>query len=308
MAKDRAGNVSSTAIDEIALDTLAPSGTMAIDGGAVYTDSSTATVGSAMTGAHQMRLRNASGTWSGWMTYAAARGWMLPIGDGTKFVGAQYRDRAGNLLSRADSIVLDCSPTLGVSASAPLVAHGSPVRLTGSLVTSAGPVRRATVTVWSRPNTSSVWIKTTTARYDAVSSKYVATCTCGANAMFQMRFAAQAQYRPAVSGNVSVLCGAYLPASWLVPATPTHGVNYAIYGLLGPRHSGSTRIYFWRKTSSGAWASIGFRDATNAPYHGVTRYRLVHRLPTAGKYRIRAYHGDGDHAPTSSPWRYFTVR
>jgi hypothetical protein len=56
-----------------------------------------------------MRFRNSvSANWSGWYAYATLKSWSLSLGDGTKYVYAQFRDKKGNLSpTYSDSIILD---------------------------------------------------------------------------------------------------------------------------------------------------------------------------------------------------------
>ena len=102
--------------DTIVLDTLAPTGTLAIDAGATYAITPGVTLGNGVSGASQMRFRDAGGTWTSWEAFAAARAWTLPGADGTKTVEAEYRDAAGNVLSVSDGIVLDTTAPQGTFA------------------------------------------------------------------------------------------------------------------------------------------------------------------------------------------------
>ncbi len=85
-------------------------GTMVINGGAAFTNSTNVTINSNITAAAQMRLQNAGGTWSPWMPYGASFGWALPAGDGTKTVSGEFQDVVGTVLTKSDSIVLDTTP------------------------------------------------------------------------------------------------------------------------------------------------------------------------------------------------------
>lgn len=96
------------------VDTVAPKGTVKINGGAVYTKSATVQLSLSATdpapgsGIAYMRLKNDGGSWSGWMSYATSKSWALKKANGTRAVYVQYRDRAGNLSTAAvDTIKLD---------------------------------------------------------------------------------------------------------------------------------------------------------------------------------------------------------
>ncbi len=108
------------AVDAAPSDTVAPKGTVKINGGAAYTKSPSvklslsATDPSPASGVSSMRLKNDGGSWSGWMAYATTKSWALKKANGTRAVYVQYRDRAGNLSTAAvDTIKLDMlKPTI----------------------------------------------------------------------------------------------------------------------------------------------------------------------------------------------------
>jgi hypothetical protein len=83
------------------------SGSMRVAAGAVFTTTTAVTVDSAISGAVQMRFRDAGATWSAWEAYSSAKAWTLPQGDGLKTVDAQYRLGSGRAVSKSDSITLD---------------------------------------------------------------------------------------------------------------------------------------------------------------------------------------------------------
>jgi hypothetical protein len=105
-------------------DTTAPSGSIAIDGGNTYCNSTSVTldlsgVSDSETGVTEMRFSNNGSSWSGWEPYAASKSWSLLSGDGTKTVYAQFRNNAGMTSgSISDSIVLDTTAPSS-SASSP---------------------------------------------------------------------------------------------------------------------------------------------------------------------------------------------
>jgi len=97
----------------IKLDKTAPSGSITINNGDAYTNSTsvtlTLTATDATSGVHQVRFSN-DGTWDTepWETFSTSKDWVLPPGDGPKTVYYQIRDNAG-LVSEVyfDTIVLD---------------------------------------------------------------------------------------------------------------------------------------------------------------------------------------------------------
>ncbi len=116
--RDAAGNPSVQYHDNITLDTTAPTGSIAINGGAAYTNSTSATLtlsaSDTLSGLDDMRFSNNGTSWSTWEAYAASKVWTLLSGDGTKTVYIQYRDNVGNVSSSlSDTIVLDTVASTG---------------------------------------------------------------------------------------------------------------------------------------------------------------------------------------------------
>jgi len=148
--RDVAGNVR-TLTDTITLDTLAPVGTMQIDGGAAYTAVTGVTVDSAVTGATQMRVRAAGGSWSPWTPYAVSKPLTLSSGDGLKTGEAEYRDAAGNVLALSDTIELDANAPTGTMSIEDGAVYTATTAVTiRSAVTSAVEMRlRGGAGVWA---------------------------------------------------------------------------------------------------------------------------------------------------------------
>lgn len=117
-ARDAAENASTPASStaQIRLDGAAPTGaSVSILDGATHTASRTVILALAATdgsgsGVTQMSVANGSSLDCASATYeplAASKVWSLPVGDGTAYVTACYKDAAGNTASATDSIVLD---------------------------------------------------------------------------------------------------------------------------------------------------------------------------------------------------------
>lgn len=83
-----------------------PSGTMAINGGAPFTNVTAVTIGSSMSGVTKMRFLNVGGSWTSWESYSSSKVWTLPVGDGLKTVQAQYKS-VGQAISKSATITLD---------------------------------------------------------------------------------------------------------------------------------------------------------------------------------------------------------
>jgi Bacterial Ig-like domain len=94
------------------VDTVAPSGTISINGGNASTSSHSVTLGlsasdpSPASGVASMRFRNGgTTTWSAWSAYTTSKSWALSAGAGTKMVYVQYRDRAGKISAAASDTI-----------------------------------------------------------------------------------------------------------------------------------------------------------------------------------------------------------
>jgi len=115
--RDVAGNVRSYS-DSIVYDPTAPTGSMSVNSNAVYATSTAATLNSSVTDVGgsvltQMRFDPGSGTFGSWIPYGATSAFTLAAGDGVKTVRSEYRDGAGNVLSRTDAITLDTAGPSG---------------------------------------------------------------------------------------------------------------------------------------------------------------------------------------------------
>ena len=114
--RDSAGNLA-FANSGITLDTAAPAGSMAINGGAAKTASINVTLNLAINGSSQMRFSNSSNfTGVSWEDYHPTKDWILTAGEGLKTVFAQFQDAAGNSYPVTDAIYLDPNAPLGTVA------------------------------------------------------------------------------------------------------------------------------------------------------------------------------------------------
>ncbi|WP_299988360.1 Ig-like domain-containing protein [uncultured Pontibacter sp.] len=123
---DLAGNAgvavsATTNGSRVTFDKTAPTGALAINGGAAYTASSqvalSLTATDALTGVTGMRLSNDNLTWDAWMPFAASHTWTLSSGNGNRKVYAELRDGAGNIGAAEAQIIVDNVPlTLTLSS------------------------------------------------------------------------------------------------------------------------------------------------------------------------------------------------
>jgi hypothetical protein len=140
--QDNAGNISVSFNDTIILETTGPSGSILIESGAKATNTRSVTLylsaSDQGTGIDDMRFSNNGSTWSSWEKYASSKTWKLPVGDGTKIVYTQYRDKVGNVSSSySDEIILDTvAPTSSATSPATTLSRSFTVSWSGSDVLS----------------------------------------------------------------------------------------------------------------------------------------------------------------------------
>ena len=118
--RDAAGDESPVVSDTIAVDTVVPTGTVSINGGAESTTSPEVTLtlsgadAAPATGVKEMRLSNDGVTYTAYRPYAATQAWSLSNSDGIKTVYVQFRDGAGNESTVAtDTIDLEPIAVMG---------------------------------------------------------------------------------------------------------------------------------------------------------------------------------------------------
>lgn len=86
------------------------SGTVTINNGAEYTNSTAVTLTLSATNASQMSFSNDGATWSSWEDYATAKNWTIPDVEGAETVYVQFRDSGNQTASASASIILDVTP------------------------------------------------------------------------------------------------------------------------------------------------------------------------------------------------------
>ncbi len=116
--KDASNNTSDVYTDEIELDTIQPTGSIVINGGAGYTASTAVSLSLSAndsgSGVARMRFSNDNSVWSDWAPYAAYADWTLAPGDGSRTVYVEYQDTAGNDSTvYSDTITVDSSGATG---------------------------------------------------------------------------------------------------------------------------------------------------------------------------------------------------
>ena len=139
--KDNAGNIGFGTKGTIRLDTLAPTGSFVINGGAGWATSAqvTLTVTTAATDVVAMAVSNTMGGTTVFSGYQAVSTWLLPTGDSStpKAVYLVLKDAAGNTsLETSASIKLDetAPPVPTLSAGTMLTKNRQPALLWGAVV------------------------------------------------------------------------------------------------------------------------------------------------------------------------------
>lgn len=106
----------------------------------------------------------------------------------------------------------------------------------------------------------------------------------------------------------------YPYASMSTPAAPTsvgRSVTFKSYGTISPKHTAgaqpiSIKAY---RYEGGKYVLKKTVPATIKDYTASTsKYLAVYSLPSAGKWRIRAYHRDAGHLGSYTSYRYVTVK
>ncbi len=103
-------------------DTVPPSVTLRIQGGAALVSDPTVTLTvvaqDALSGVDVMSFSTDGASWLGWQPYAPTTLWTFPTGDGLKRLWVRVRDRAGNVSAAAQAeTILDTVPPTVVSVS-----------------------------------------------------------------------------------------------------------------------------------------------------------------------------------------------
>jgi len=111
---DNDGNIETIKSETIKIDETAPSGSIIINNGNAYTNSTSATLTlnatDTISGVAQMRFSIGFGTWTPWEAYSTSKSWTLPLEDGAKVIYVQFMDNAGLISTYSETIILDMLP------------------------------------------------------------------------------------------------------------------------------------------------------------------------------------------------------
>ena len=115
-AKDAVGYVSTAKSAAINVDTIAPTGSININGGSTYTKITSVTLGLSATDTGsgvvtQMQFSADGTTWTTPESYVQSKNWTFVTGDGGKTVSVKFMDKAGNWWGLYNAtITLDATP------------------------------------------------------------------------------------------------------------------------------------------------------------------------------------------------------
>ncbi len=222
-------SASNPGMEEAATDITAPTGTIIINNGAQYTDSTTVTLNLSAqdnpggSGLSQMKFSNDNTNWSTPELYATTKTWNLTSGDGQKTVYVQFSDQAGNWsnsFSDPDGIILDT-----LRPEPPMI----------NPVTSPTNTNSQTITGTKSQDSLSVIVVCSTAVVQAVTYPTVTTWSCELTALSPGVNTITVKAQDA-AGNESA--PAVTDLEYIAPATYWILVDEYDYPLPGSRESG----------------------------------------------------------------------
>jgi hypothetical protein len=198
--------------------------------------------------------------------------------------------------------------TLNRTSPSATINYGSSYRLTGTLSSGASPLGGQRVRLEASSN-GTTFSATSVSATTSASGTFAFNVAPTTNSWYRARFDVTTLYAGSIGPAAAVSVRAYVGAP-IGPATMSCGTGYAVYGYLKPRHAAGTyplRVYQERNIS-GVWAAVGYVSAKAADYSTYTRYSTTLALPSAGTWRLRAYHAaDAGNAATYSSWTTVTV-
>jgi hypothetical protein len=96
------------------------------------------------------------------------------------------------------------------------------------------------------------------------------------------------------------------------PSRASRGHLFTVYGYVSPRHDSGTYLVtlkFYLRNRAGAYVYHNSVQARRYAYSSTkSKYSAAVSLPHAGTWRVCAYHSDASHRPSTSGYRYVTVR
>lgn len=237
---------------------------------------------------------------------AAAGTSCLVTGFGAHTVSYWSVDSEGNVETpRSLSVTVLRAAVIASTRSASTVSYGGAVKLGATLKSSTGTSLANRTLVLERSYDNVSWqhvatLSSTTGAYSRSVNLYRRT-------WFRWRYAGDATHG-ACSSATSVLSRAYVSAPYAASTAKRYKAA-SMFGYLKPRHTAGLRdvkLYAYRY-ESGRWVLRASGVATLSDYNGYSRYVGSVIFDRIGRWRVRAYHSDADHAPSFSGYDYVTV-
>lgn len=252
------------------------------------------------------KLRSTGGMLGQWGSEGTGTGQFLtPAGVAVDASGSVYVADYGNHCVQKFSH----APTnLSILPVTSLAAYGGAITVAGNLTTAAGGTlqNRTDVSVRRSTDGGASWTEDGTAAFDSATQRYTKTVAgITQNTLVELRFPGDVDLFGS-KARASVRARAWLSTP-VAPRRVRAKTRFAVYGFLKPRHSGSTRLYFYRKVGR-KYAYYRSFWAANANCSTYTKYMLRLRLPYKTSWYVRARHSDPGHASTWSGKRSFLVR
>lgn len=211
--------------------------------------------------------------------------------------------------NEASVTVQTWQPTkLALVPSSATPSYNGSVTLKAKLTTEKGAAVAGRTVIFEKLS-NYAWVKVGSA---TTGSTGVASCSVTSlrqATLFRARTSFSSTHGAAGSSRIGVKPKVYLTRP-IAPATVSDGRAFTVKGYLKPRHaSGSypVKLQFYRYSSSqGKWVLSKTVSAKASNYSTYSAYSSGTSVPTAGRWRVRAYHAaDTKNAATYSAYEYF---
>lgn len=228
----------------------------------------------------------------------------------TYYYGVFAQDAVGNWSTGVfGSVVPQGSTTLTLTPSWLVVPWLGAVQFSGELDYNGSPLAGKPVVLESSPDGSTwAFVADIGASLDG-SYTVPAAAHLSQTTIYRLRFAGDSAY--AASASLPLTASPHVRLG--TPSAPLrvrHGVAFTSIGTLNPRHTAGrhTVKILCYKLVGGKWVLKNTVRTVNVDYSTISKYRARFALPSAGRWRLRAYHPvDALHAATKSAYRYVTV-
>jgi hypothetical protein len=215
------------------------------------------------------------------------------------------------------------SPVLAAtsfSAAGPsAVAYNARAKVTGTLLSATGLARASRPVVLEVSTDNSTWTSAGTAITGATGAFTLYSPKVVGRRFLRVRFAGDAEDASGVSPVLQVKARLYYSSA---PRSSTYTQRYRstykVWGYFRPKHAGGSKqiklkAYRYERKSNGSYGWVHKRTystkASNASGSSYTKYTGSVRLPSKGRWRVRAYHAeDAGNATSYSGYRYIRVK